>query len=41
MVHVASHLARRNATYYLRLRVPVELLDHFGGKKEIKKSLKT
>lgn len=41
MLHVAPHLARRHSTYYLRMKVPVDLLDHFSGKKEIKKSLKT
>jgi len=41
MVHVAPHLARRHTTYYLRIKVPVDLQDHFDGKKELKKSLKT
>lgn len=35
-----SHLLNRNGHYYLRVRVPVDLVDHFK-KNEIKRSLKT
>lgn len=36
-----AHLTRRNSTYYFRIRVPQDVLAHFGGRREIKKSLNT
>ncbi len=35
-----THVVRRGATYYFRLRVPADLVDHYG-KQEITFSLKT
>ena len=35
-----THVVRRGATYYFRMRIPADLLDHYG-KKEITLSLKT
>src|SRR5215510_2506683 len=36
-----THLWRRGATYYFRAKVPVDLLQHYAPKREIKFSLKT
>ncbi len=36
-----SHLLNRNGHYYLRVRVPVDLLDQYHPQVEIKRSLKT
>lgn len=36
-----SHLTRRGQTYYLRLRVPKDLLEAYKPKKEITRTLKT
>ncbi|WP_425514119.1 DUF6538 domain-containing protein [Geobacter grbiciae] len=41
MVHVTTHLARRHTTYHLRIKVPVDLPNHFNGKKKLKKPPKT
>ena len=36
-----NHLLRRGSVYYLRVRVPADLLDHFKPKKDIVRSLRT
>lgn len=35
------YLLKRNSTYYFRLRIPSDLIQHFNGKTHIVKSLKT
>ena len=36
-----SHLLKRGSVYYFRAKVPVDLLDHYAPKTEVKFSLKT
>ena len=36
-----SHLLKRGSVYYFRAKIPVDLLDHYAPKTEIKFSLKT
>jgi len=36
-----TRLLRRGTRYYFRVKVPVDLLDHYSPKKEIKESLGT
>lgn len=35
------HLYKINHTFYFRIRVPVDLMQHFSGKQELKRSLHT
>lgn len=36
-----TNLYRRGSTFYFRIRIPKDLLDYYGGKREIQRSLKT
>lgn len=38
---LSSNIVRRGAVYYIRVRVPSDLLDYYAPKKEITYSLKT
>lgn len=38
---LSSNIVRRGAVYYIRVRVPSDLLDYYAPKKEISYSLKT
>lgn len=36
-----QHLMQRGQTWYIRLRVPTDLLSEYDGTKEVQRSLKT
>jgi uncharacterized protein DUF6538 len=36
-----TRLLRRGAVYYFRVKIPVDLIDHYGTKREIIESLRT
>lgn len=40
-VYGQTHLQKRGSQYYFRIRIPLDLLPHYDGKRELKASLRT